>query len=50
VLGEEFGAEMQRQFEKDRAASVPIDLQAWQRRGLHRRAMEWFGRAVERWM
>jgi cardiolipin synthase A/B len=50
VLGEEFGAEMQRQFDKDRAASVPIEIQDWQRRGLHRRAMEWFGRVVERWM
>ncbi len=50
VLGNEFGAEMQRQFDKDRAASVAIDAQAWQQRGLHRRALELVGRVAERWL
>ena len=50
VLGEEFGSEMNAQFQRDRQASRPIELPAWQERGAKRRLLEGFGRLVERWL
>ena len=50
VLGDDFGAEMTALFERDRAASVPVTLQAWRQRGLNDRAMERLGRLLERWL
>jgi cardiolipin synthase A/B len=48
VLGEDFGAEMNALFERDRAASQPISLEEWRRRGLNDRAMETLSRMMER--
>ena len=50
VLGEDFGAEMAALFERDRAASQPVTLQAWSQRGLKQRTMELLGRLAERWL
>ena len=48
VLGDDFGAEMNRLFERDRDASKPVTLEQWRQRGLDDRAMETFSRLVER--
>ena len=48
VLGEDFGPEMTSPFERDRAASQPVSLQAWSQRGLQQRTMELLGRLAER--
>ena len=48
VLGDDFGAEMNRLFERDRDASQAITLEAWRRRGLDDRAMETLSRLMER--
>ncbi len=48
VLGDDFGAEMNALFERDRAVSKPITLEAWRRRGLNNRAMETLSRMIER--
>lgn len=50
VLGEDFGAQMEALFDKDRAASVQVEAQTWRRRGLKQRALELVGRAAERWL
>ncbi|MBT9464076.1 phospholipase D-like domain-containing protein [Hydrogenophaga sp.] len=50
VLGDDFGGEMNALFERDRAASKPITLEAWRRRGLNNRAMETLSRIVERFL
>jgi len=50
VLGEGFGADMNALFEKDRAESEAITLQAWRDRSLHRRLLEGMGRMLERWL
>lgn len=50
VLGEDFGAEMNAVFERDRAASREVTLEAWLERPLHLRLMETLGRLVERWL
>ena len=50
VLGEAFGAEMQAQFDKDRAHSETVSLDAWRERALHLRALEGLGRLLERWL
>jgi cardiolipin synthase len=50
VLGEDFGAEMEAMFNRDRAVSPPIDVRAWNERGLRQRFMEQLGRAAERWL
>jgi cardiolipin synthase len=50
VLGEDFGSDMQRQFDKDRAASTPIEAASWRRRGLRERTLELVGRVAERWL
>lgn len=48
VLGDDFGGEMNRLFERDRNASKAITLEAWRRRGLDDRAMEALSRLMER--
>ena len=50
VLGEDFGAEMNAQFEQDRAASNPVTLEAWRQRSLHLRLLEGMSRLIERWL
>jgi cardiolipin synthase len=50
VLGEAFGAQLEALFVKDRDASVAIDMERWEQRGLPQRALEWAGRAAERWL
>ncbi|KRC12283.1 hypothetical protein ASE11_02155 [Hydrogenophaga sp. Root209] len=50
VLGDDFGGEMNALFERDRAASRAITLEAWRRRGLSDRAMETLGRLMERFL
>ncbi len=50
VLGEDFGAEMAALFDRDRAASQPVTLEAWSRRGLQQRTLETIGRLAERWL
>jgi cardiolipin synthase A/B len=50
VLGEAFGSEMNALFERDRAASRPVTLDAWERRGPGSRLMEGLGRLLERWL
>ncbi|MFT3821576.1 MAG: phospholipase D-like domain-containing protein [Rubrivivax sp.] len=50
VLGEDFGAQMQALFARDRAASVPVDAARWRERGLRQRALELIGRVAERWL
>lgn len=50
VLGDDFGGEMNALFERDRAASNPITLEAWRQRGLNDRAMETLGRLLERFL
>lgn len=49
VLGEDFGQAMTRMFEQDRAASQPIDLQAWRDRPWLQRGKEFFSRLFEHW-
>lgn len=48
VLGEDFASVLERQFERDLAASQAIDAEAWSRRGLGRRLTETIGRLAER--
>lgn len=48
VLGDDFGGEMNRLFERDRDASKAITLEEWRRRGLNDRAMETLSRMMER--
>lgn len=50
VLGDDFGGEMNALFERDRTASKAITLEAWRRRGVSDRALETFGRMVERFL
>ncbi|HET9976929.1 MAG TPA: phospholipase D-like domain-containing protein [Burkholderiaceae bacterium] len=50
VLGEDFGAQLEALFVKDRSASVAIEADQWRRRGLRQRALELMGRAAERWL
>lgn len=47
VLGDDFGAEMERLFARDVQASQEVDLHTWQARGLASRFMEWLARTVE---
>ena len=48
VLGDDFGQEMQAQFQRDLATSHAIQPDQWARRGLGQRFMEGFARLVER--
>jgi cardiolipin synthase len=50
VLGDDFGAEMNALFERDRAASKPVTLEDWRQRGVDDRAMETLGRLLERFL
>ena len=50
ILGADFGAEMQRMFQADLAASDPITLEQWQRRPLSNRMAEMTGRLWSRWL
>lgn len=50
VLGDDFGAEMNRLFERDRDASQPVTLEEWRQRGLSDRAMETLSRMLERFL
>lgn len=47
VLGDDFGAEMEAVFERDRATSRAIDAATWARRGLRQRALEAIACAAE---
>lgn len=50
VLGEDFGAQLEALFIKDRAASVAVEPDQWRQRGLKQRALELVGRAAQRWL
>lgn len=50
VLGAAFGERLEALFVQDREASVAIDARRWQQRGVRQRALEWAGRAAERWL
>jgi len=50
VLGEDFGAQMQSLFARDRAASAPVDAARWRQRGFKQRALELIGRVAEHWL
>ena len=50
VLGAEFGAQVQAMFDQDLAASQPIVLEQWRRRGLDLRLKEWLARVWEYWL
>ena len=50
ILGTQFGSRLQAMFDQDLAASDAITLEAWERRALHLRLKEWFGRAWEYWL
>ncbi|HEY6133042.1 MAG TPA: phospholipase D-like domain-containing protein [Rubrivivax sp.] len=47
VLGDDFGQQVETLFERDAAASKPIDAQTWEQRPLRQRLLERVGRAVE---
>jgi cardiolipin synthase len=47
VLGADFGSRMERLFARDLAQSRRVDAQAFARRGLDARLMEWFAQLVE---
>ena len=50
VLGTEFGDQLQRMFDSDRRASVPVLLPAWQERSRLLRMKESFARLWEYWL
>jgi cardiolipin synthase len=50
VLGPEFGTQVQAMFDRDLAASDPIDLAQWERRTVDLRAKELFARLWEYWL
>jgi len=50
VLGDDFGAEMERLFQRDLAQSEAIDPARWAARPIGQRVKEWFARAAERWL
>jgi cardiolipin synthase len=50
VLGPDFAAQMRAVFDRDLAASNPITLEAWERRGLGDRLKESFARLWEYWL
>lgn len=50
VLGDDFGAEMEAMFARDRAASRRIEAPAWARRPVTDRLLEALGRLAERWL
>jgi len=50
ILGTVFGSQLQAMFDKDLAASDAITLEKWERRALHLRLKELFGRAWEYWL
>jgi cardiolipin synthase len=50
VIGEGFGAEMERMFQADVAAAVPVTPEAWARRGPVERVRESAARLLEYWL
>lgn len=50
VLGADFGQQLQTVFDQDLAASDPILLAPWQRRGLDLRLKEWLARIWAYWL
>ena len=50
ILGHEFAQQMDAMFERDRAASTPIDYTTWNRRSPVLRIQEWFSRLPEYWL
>lgn len=50
ILGDEFGGEMRRVFERDQAMSDPVTLEAWQARPIKQRLTEWLGRVLQYWL
>jgi cardiolipin synthase A/B len=50
VVGVEFGRQVQSMFDKDLAASEPISLKRWERRGLNLHMKEWFSSLWEYWL
>ncbi|WP_374563727.1 phosphatidylserine/phosphatidylglycerophosphate/cardiolipin synthase family protein [Ideonella sp.] len=50
VLGDEFGAQMQKAFARDLAQSDPVTLQAWNQRPLGERLRGWLGQLLQYWL
>jgi cardiolipin synthase len=50
ILGEDFGQQMEAMFQRDLQASVPVTLETWRERPIHRRLKQWLGRLFERWL
>jgi cardiolipin synthase A/B len=50
VLGDDFGAEMESMFARDRDASQPVEAAVWRERPWSRRLFEQAGRLAERWL
>ena len=50
VLGPAFGAQVQQMFERDRAASDRITLEAWRKRPAEMRLKEWLAHMWEYWL
>ena len=50
VLGPVFGAQVQQMFERDRASSDRITLEAWRKRPLEMRLKEWLAHMWEYWL
>ena len=50
VLGPVFGAQVNQMFERDRAASERITLEAWRQRPLELRVKEWLAHMWEYWL
>ncbi len=50
VLGDEFGTQMQKAFERDLAQSDPITLEAWNQRPVGERLRGWLGQLLQYWL
>ena len=50
VLGDEFGSQMQKAFERDQAQSDPITLEVWNQRPLGERMRGWLGQLLQYWL
>ena len=50
ILGADFARQMDAMFDKDRAASEPIDPEQWQRRSPWLRVQEWVARRFDYWL
>ena len=50
VLGDDFGAEMEKMFKRDLEQSQRIDAATWASRPIPQRLKEWLARVAERWL